>query len=100
MNVRKRMVNPKAPQMASYHQGPILTNGALEFVYEKPVTWPIYTLWGDGIRTMQQFNVVQRPQLYVELSLTEAPIYGAGVPAGGVEFQGLIDPQGGTVIEP
>jgi hypothetical protein len=76
--------------VVKYHQGPILTNGALEFVYDKETAYPLLTLWGPGIPTEQQFSI-PGPQLRVELALTNAPIYGAGVPAGSTEFQHLID---------
>jgi hypothetical protein len=88
---KRRIANPQAPQQATYHRGPILTNGALEFVYEKPVLWPLFTMWGDGIRTLSQINSVQAPQLDYNLALTTAPVYGAGVPAGSTNFQGLED---------
>jgi hypothetical protein len=98
MRVRKRMFNSQAPQMASYHKGPILTNGVLEFVYEKPVTWPLYTFLGGGVATNQQFNPYQGPQLDYDLALTTAPIYGAGVPASQIDYQNLVAQQaGGTV---
>lgn len=97
MRVRKNiptMFNPAAPQFGAYHQGPILTNGALEFVYDKQVAWPIYTEWGIGIRTQNQFASLQPAQLRSELSLTVAPIVGAGVPAGSIEFQRLLEESG------
>ncbi len=97
MNVRKnRMVNPQAPALASYHQGPVLTNGALEFVYDKPVTYPLYTLWGNGIQTIDQFAALQPKQEPSSLALTPATLVGAGVPAGSIELQALLA-QGGTV---
>ena len=92
------MRSSQAPELASYHQGPILTNGALEFVYDKPVTWPLYTLWGIGIVTKDQFASLQPEQLRSELALTQAPIYGAGVPAGSVEFQALLDDTSGGYV--
>lgn len=101
MRVRKNiptMVNPQAPEFAQYHQGPILTNGALEFVYDKPVTWPLYTLWGIGIVTQDQFASLQPEQLRSELALTQAPIYGAGVPAGSIELQSLLDDSSGGYV--
>lgn len=90
MKVRKRLFNTQAPQVASYHKGPILTNGALEFVYEKPVAWPLYGYLGGGVATFQQVNPFQGPQLDYQLALTTAPIYGAGVPASQIELQQLI----------
>lgn len=96
MNVPKKpgvgeIVNASAPQLARYNKGRILTGGAEVYGYEKPVTWPLYTLWGIGVRTLQQFNVLQSPQLFSDLALTTAPIVGAGVPAGSIEYQGLIE---------
>ena len=88
---KNRIENPKAPNLSSYHQGPVLTNGALEFVYNMPVAYPLYTMWGPGIVVQNQFNAVQPEQLRSELALTKAPIYGAGVPAGYVALQKLID---------
>jgi hypothetical protein len=97
MRVRKNIPtlrSTQAPELAAYHQGPILTNGALEFVYDKPVAWPVYTLWGIGIPTENQFASLQPEQLRSELALTQAPIYGAGVPAGYVEFMKLLEESG------
>lgn len=88
------IVNPQAPTLASYHQGPVLTNGALEFLYNKPVNWPLYTLWGSGIVVNNQLNVTQPEQLRSELALTVAPIYGPGVPAGYVALQKLLEESG------
>lgn len=95
---RKRNVirSSQNPQIA-YRQGAILTNGALEFVYLKPVAWPIFTMWGPGILNRNQVNVLQGPQLRNDLALTVAPIVGAGVPAGYIGFDGL---EGGDTIEP
>lgn len=94
MRVQKqipRIANEHNP-VVRYHQGPILTNGALEFVYDKETAYPLQTIWGPGIETIQQFNVIPvNQQLRVELALTNAPIYGAGVPAGGTSFQHLIE---------
>ena len=97
VNVPKRpgAVNAQAPELAHYVKGKILTGGAEVYGYEKPVTWPLYTLWGIGVRTLRQFNVLQPPQLYSELALTTAPIVGAGVPAGSIDFQGLEGDQNG-----
>jgi hypothetical protein len=92
MRVQKqipRQVNRMNPSIR-YHQGPILTNGALEFVYDKPVAWPLYTMWGPGILTRQQFDILAGPQLRVDLALTKAPIVGAGYPASSTEFEALI----------
>lgn len=98
MRVRSRTVNNRAPQLATYHQGPVLTNGALEFVYDKPVTWPLFGYLGGGVATNNQFSVFQGPQKHYDLALTVAPVYGAGVPASGVDFQNLIaQAPGGTV---
>lgn len=97
MRVRKNiptMHGSQAPELQAYHQGPILTNGALEFVYDKPVAWPLYTLWGIGIRTEEQFATLQPAQLRSELALTTAPIYGPGVPAGYVAFMKLLEESG------
>lgn len=95
MQVRKlrRIVHgTQSPQLQSYHKGPILTNGALEYIYEKPVAWPLYTLWGIGIRTLDQFSIFpSKPQFRAELALTNAPIYGPGVPAGSIQLQGLLE---------
>ncbi len=87
---RNTIVNAKAPQMATYHQGPVLTNGALEFVYDKPVAWPLLGWTGGGVLTISQFNPYQGPQLDYDLALTRAPIYGAGVPASPLDFQNLV----------
>jgi hypothetical protein len=87
---RKTMVNAKAPELASYHKGPILTNGALEFIYNKPVAWPLFGWTGGGVLTFFQFNPFQGPQLEYDLSLTKAPIYGAGVPTSPLDFQNLV----------
>lgn len=91
---RRLIPNPAAPNLSSYHQGPVLTNGALEFIYNKPVTWPLYTLWGIGIRTIDQFNTLASPQLRSELAVTTAPIVGPGYPAGAIALQQLIDESG------
>ena len=96
MRVRKQIpvqVNPQAPSLAQYRQGPILSNGALEFIYQKPVTWPLINFpTAIGIPTLQQFSIFPgAPQLLYNLALTTAPIYGAGVPAGQIELQGLED---------
>lgn len=100
MRVPKRIVNKNAPQQAAYHKGPILTNGALEFVYNKPVAWPLYTFLGGGVATNSQFNPYQGSQLDYQLALTTAPIYGAGVPASPLDFQQLAaNAPGGTVSE-
>jgi hypothetical protein len=100
MKVRRRViVNTQAPELASYVKGPILTNGALEFIYRKPVAWPLFKLTGPGIQTLQQFNVVQSPQLFGVLALTVAPVYGPGTPAGSITFQGLVDESGVTFDE-
>lgn len=94
MRVQKqipRIANDQNP-VVRYHQGPILSNGALEFVYDKETAYPLQTIWGPGVETLQQFNVIPvNPQLRVELALTHAPIYGAGVPAGDTSFQHLIE---------
>lgn len=100
MRVRKRIVNAHAPQLASYKKGPILTNGALEFIYQKPVTWPLYTMLGGGVATNQQFNPYQGPQVPYELALTVAPIYGAGVPASSIDLQNLVAQAPGTPVTP
>lgn len=81
--------------MASYHQGAILTNGAMEFVYDKPVAWPLYTMWGNGILVKFQLNSLQPPQLRNNLALTVAPIVGAGVPAIQWDQYGLQGDSGG-----
>lgn len=95
MNVAKRApvtTNPHAPTLARYHQGPILTNGALEFVYEKPVTYPLITLKGPGQLIAKPFRIVA-PQLgHYDLQTTDVSLQGAGVIAGGVEFQSLTEP--------
>lgn len=96
MNVRKRMVNAQAPEMASYKQGPVLTNGALEFIYQKPVAWPLFGFLGGGVATFQQFNPFAGSQIPYNLALTEAPIYGAGVPASQIDFQDLVTQPFGT----
>jgi len=96
MRVRKQKAtirNSHAPQMASYHQGPILTNGALEFIYEKPVCWPLYTYWGRGLRNIEQWHTLQQPQLRTVHAVTVQPIYGPGVPAGYIQHQGLTPDQ-------
>lgn len=91
MKVPKRIVNQKAQRFAAYHKGPILTNGALEFVYDRPLlSWPMYTLLGGGVAVLGQFNPYQGPQSEYNLSLTVAPIYGAGVPASPIELQNLV----------
>ena len=77
--------------MASYHQGPILSNGALEFVYDKQTTYPLVDLLGPGIPNIEQFKSLPGPQLRVELALTTAPIVGAGYPAGYIKHQPLND---------
>jgi hypothetical protein len=92
MRVQKQVpvqVNRLNPTV-QYRQGPILTNGALEFVYQKPVAWPLYTLWGIGILVREQLNVLQAPQLRADLALTKAPIVGAGYPASSTEFEALL----------
>jgi hypothetical protein len=92
MRVRKQIPtirNPHAP-MNAYHQGPILTNGALEFVFDKQTAYPLLTFWSPGIPTIQQFDSLPVPLYRAELAVTQAPIYGAGVPAGGTDFQHLI----------
>jgi hypothetical protein len=92
MKIAKRVItNAAAPDLAQYVQGKVLTGGAELYGYQKPVTWPLYTLWGIGVRTLNQFNIVQPAQLFTRLALTNAPIVGAGVPSGSIEFQGLID---------
>lgn len=99
MRVRKQiptMTNSQAPRLARYFQGPILTNGALEFVYEKPVTYPLYTLWGIGIQTLDQFNVVQPEQLRSTPAVTQQPIYGPGVPASSIALMRLLEETGAS----
>ena len=92
MNLKKNtMVNVQAPEQATYHQGPILTNGALEFVYNKPVAYPLQTLWGRGVQILRQLNVVQPEQMRVNPVVTVAPIYGAGQPATQLQFQRLFE---------
>ena len=96
----KTIYNRKAPEMAAYKKGPILTNGALEFIYQKPVTWPLFTFLGGGVATISQFNPFQGPQLAYNLALTNAPIYGAGVPAAPISFDNLVaQAPGGTAGE-
>lgn len=97
MRVRKQiptMVNQQAPNLGRYHQGPILTNGALEFIFDKQFAYPLITYWGYGIRQREQFNVVQPPQLRAVFANTVAPIYGPGVPNGQIEFMRLLEETG------
>lgn len=92
MRVRKQiptMYNSQAPQLAAYHQGPQLTNGALEFVYDKPVTYPLQTMWGPGIETISQFSILQTPQVEVNLALMDRST--SGTLAGSIAFQALLE---------
>ena len=96
---RRRNLQPstQAPQLAAYWQQPLPDPGALAFVYRKPVSWPLFTMWGDGILNRLQFNCLQSPQLRNVLALTVAPIVGPGYPAGQWDQQGLEDnPFGNT----
>jgi hypothetical protein len=87
--------------MAAYHKGPILTNGALEFIYEKPVAWPLYTYLGGGVATFKQFSPFPGAQVpYNDLHLTVDPIYGAGVPASQIDFQNLVVSGPGSAVTP
>ena len=86
---RRVIRSPQAPTLAMYQRRPLPSAGAPEFVYLKPVTWPLFTLWGNGILTVEQLNILQPNQLRAALALTKAPIYGAGVPAGAIELEPL-----------
>lgn len=88
------IANPHAPELASYREGPILTNGALEFIYEKPVAYPLINFpVSIGLVNEEQFNVLpSAPQVFVDLALTEATFQGAGVVAGTFDHTFLEQP--------
>lgn len=87
---RQRIIDSKAPVQNQQVKGPILTNGALEFIYQKPYAYPLITLLGGGVATFGQMNVYQNHQLQADLALTVAPVVGAGYPAQSLESQDLI----------
>lgn len=96
MRVQKKkpvLVNPAAPENGKYRQGPIYTNGALEFVFERLTTWPLQPpiIRGPGIFTLEHIHPYQPAQAHVLLAVPTSPIVGAGVPAGSIELQGLTD---------
>jgi hypothetical protein len=76
--------------MYQYHQGPIYTNGALELVFDKQWEYPIVVMKGAG-QIAGQWSTRQSPQMRVQIALTPVTLEGAGVRAGQINPQYLVD---------
>jgi hypothetical protein len=74
----------------SYHRGPIYTNGAQELVFEKKWAYPVVVMQGAG-QYAGQWGTRQNPQLRTHIALTPATLEGAGVRAGQISQQALMD---------
>lgn len=87
---RNSIPNPVAPDFASYHQQPMPTPGASEFVFDKLYAYPLQYIGGGGVLSMSQFASLQPAQLTAQLAVPMSPIWGAGVPSGSTQLEPLL----------
>lgn len=91
MLLRNLFHKVKHPQgIYTYHQGPIYTNGIQQLVFDKKWEYPIQLIKGAG-QYAGQWSTRQNPQLRVHMALTPATLEGAGIRAGQISQQQLID---------
>jgi hypothetical protein len=83
-------VKPHPNSLYSYHAGPVYTNGALQLVFDKKWQYPIVVMQGAG-QYAGQWRTMQNPQLRAHVALTPATLEGAGIRAGQINQQPLLD---------
>ncbi len=83
-------VKPHPNSLYSYHAGPIYTNGALQLVFDKKWEYPVVVTKGAG-QYAGQWRTMQSPQLRAMVALTPATLEGAGIRAGQINQQPLLD---------
>lgn len=81
--------HPGAPNLYSYHQGLVLTNGTRQLVFDQETTLPSISFRGSGRTAKYQLNSEQPAQVRANLAVPIAGI--GGLMAGQIQQQPLID---------